>query len=64
MYVYIYIYIYIYMYIYTCMYMSLDISLSCSLTVSELFCSELLETFLILSAISLPIKSPVAFAVF
>ena len=46
-------------------YLSLDISLSCSFVlVSELFCSELLETFVILLAILLPIKSPVASVVF
>ena len=32
--------------------------------VSELFCSKFLETFVILSATLLPIKSPVASAVF
>ena len=46
-------------------YFSLGISLSCSfVTVSELFCGKLLETFEILSAILLSIKSPVASAVF
>ena len=46
-------------------YLSIGISLSCSFViVSELFCSELLETFVILSTILLPIKSPVASAVF
>ena len=46
-------------------YLSLGISLSCSFViVSELFCSELLETFVILLTILLPIKSPVASAVF
>ena len=44
--------------------LSLGISLSCSfVTVSELFCCEFFETFVILSAILLPIKSPVASAV-
>ena len=33
-------------------------------SVSELFCGEVLEIFVILSAILLPIKSPVASAVF
>ena len=33
-------------------------------TVSELFCGEVFATFVILSAIFLPIKSPVASAVF
>ena len=47
------------------MYLSLEISLSCSfVTVSELFCSKIFETFVILSAILLQIKSPVASAVF
>ena len=32
--------------------------------VSELFCCEVFEDFIILSAIALPIKSPVASAVF
>ena len=51
-------------------YLSLGISLSnfkfsVSLsTASEFFCGELLETFVILSAILLPIKSQVASAVF
>ena len=46
-------------------YLSLGISLSCSfVTVSELFCCEFCETFVILSAILLPIRSPVASAVF
>ena len=46
-------------------YLSLDISLLCSfLTVSKLFFSDVLETFMILSAILLPVKSPVASAVF
>ena len=44
---------------------SLDISLSdLFLIVSELFCGELLETFVILLAIFLPIKSPVPSAGF
>ena len=39
----------------------LGISLSCSFViVSELFCGELLQTFVILLAILLPIKSTVA----
>ena len=46
-------------------YLSLDISLSCSFVIiSELFCGELLETLVILSAILLPVKSPVAYAAF
>ena len=51
-------------------YLSFGISLSVSIfsvsfvTVSKLFCDEVLETFVILSAILLPIKSPVASAVF
>ena len=46
-------------------YLSLGISLSCSFVIiSELFCSILLETFLFLSAMLLPIRSPVASAVF
>ena len=45
--------------------LSLDISLSSSFViVSELFCCEGFENFVILSLILLPIKSPVAFAVF
>ena len=43
----------------------LGISLSGSFVIfSELFCGELLETFVILLAILLPIKSSAAFAVF
>ena len=34
------------------------------ITVSELFCDEVIETLLILSALLLPIKSPVASAIF
>ena len=46
-------------------YLSFGISLSRSfLIISELFCGKLLETFVILLAILLPIKSPVASAVF
>ena len=51
-------------------YISLGISLcspifsSSFVTVSELFCGEVFATFVILSAIFLPIKSPVASAVF
>ena len=46
-------------------FLSLGIFLSCSfVTVSELSCCELSETFVILLAILLPIKSPVASAVF
>ena len=42
-------------------YLSLGIYLSCPFViVSELFSSELLDTFVIMSVISLPIKSPVA----
>ena len=47
----------------TCL--SLDISLLSSFVfVSEYFCSEVFETFVILSAILFPIKSPIATAVF
>ena len=46
-------------------YLSLGISLSFSfVTVSELFCCEFFETFVILLAILLPIKSQVASTVF
>ena len=46
-------------------YLPLDISLSFSiLTFSKLFCGKVFETFVIPSAILLPIKSPVASAVF
>ena len=46
-------------------YLSFGISLSCSFViVSELFYNERLGTFVILLAILLPIKSPVASAVF
>ena len=46
-------------------YLSLGISLSCLfVTVSELFCCKFSETFVILLAILLPIKSPVASAIF
>ena len=46
-------------------YLSLDISLSCPfVTVSELFCCDVSENFVFLSVILLPIKSPVASAVF
>ena len=46
-------------------YLSLSISLSCSsITVSELFCCEVFEIYVILSAILLPVQSPVAFALF
>ena len=46
-------------------YLSLGFSLSCSfLTLSELFCCKYFETSMTLSAISLPIKSPVASALF
>ena len=45
--------------------LSLGIFLSYSIvTVSELFLGEILEAFLILLAILLPLKSPVASAVF
>ena len=45
-------------------YLSLGSSLSCSfLTHSELFCCEVFETFVILSTILFPNKSPVASAV-
>ena len=51
------------MYIY--IYLSLGISLSCSyVTVSELFCCEFFETFVILLAVLLPIKALVASDVF
>ena len=46
-------------------YLSLDTSSSCSLViVSEVFCGELLQTFIILLAILLPIISPVASTIF
>ena len=46
-------------------YLSFGISLSCSfLIVSKLLCDKVRETFVILSAIWLTIKSPVASAVF
>ena len=46
-------------------YHSLGISLSCSFVIGcELFCGELLQTFAILLAILLSIKSPVDSAVF
>ena len=46
-------------------YLSLSISLSYSfVTVSELFCCNTFEIFVILSAILLPIKSPIASAIF
>ena len=45
-------------------YLSLCISLSCSIFSSELFCGEVLETFVIPSAILFLIKSPVTSAVF
>ena len=44
-------------------YLSLGISLSCSF-LTELFCGDVCETFVILSAILLPVKSAVASAVF
>ena len=46
-------------------YLSLGISLSCSvIIISGLFCGEILQVFVILLAILLPIKSPVISAVF
>ena len=45
------------------MYLSFGFSVSL-LTVSELFCGDSFETFVILLAVLLPIKSPVASAVF
>ena len=46
-------------------YLSLSISLSCSsITVSELFCCEVFEIYVILSATLLTVQSPVAFALF
>ena len=46
-------------------YLSLAISLLCSfLTFSNLFCSKVFETLVILSVTLLPIKSPVASAIF
>ena len=46
-------------------YGDIGICLSCSfVTISAFFCCEFFETFVILSAILLPIKSPVASAVF
>ena len=44
-------------------YLSLSISFS-FVTVPELFCGDIFETFVILSAVLFPIKSPVASAVF
>ena len=44
-------------------YLSLGVSVSLS-TVSELFCSEVFKTFVILLAILLPIKSPATSADF
>ena len=44
-------------------YFSLSVILSLS-TASEMFCSERPETFVILSAVLLPIKSPVTSAIF
>ena len=45
--------------------LSLGVFLPCSfVTVSELLCCEFFEAFVILTAILLPIKSPVASAVF
>ena len=50
---------------YICIYLSLVISLSCSIViVSKLICAKLLEIFIILSAILLPINLPVASTVF
>ena len=46
-------------------YLSLGISLSCSfLIVSELFCCDFFESFVILSEILLQLESPVASAAF
>ena len=46
-------------------YLSLGISLAYSLlNISKLFCGEVFQTFTILSPILLPIKSPIASAVF
>ena len=46
-------------------YFSLGISLSCSfLTVAELFCGEVFETFVLLPAILLRIISPFMFSIF
>ena len=42
----------------------LSVSISVSLSVSEVFWGKFLETFVILLAMLLPIKSPVASAVF
>ena len=58
------IYIYTYItYIYIYIYILFGISASIS-TVSELLCGKHIKTFVILSAILLSIKSPVASAVF
>ena len=58
-YIYIYIYTYIYIYIYIYIYLSLCIFLSC-----PIFYCEVFETFVILSAISFLIKSPVVSVAF
>ena len=64
-YIYIYIKKYIYIYIYIYIQVFLGISLSCSfVTVFELFCCKFPETFVVLLAILLPIKQPVASAGF
>ena len=42
----------------------ISLGISCSFVVSELFCGEPFETFVILLAILSPIKSPVASSVF
>ena len=58
MYIYIYIYIYtysLYTYIYTHIFIYFGISFS-FVSVSKLFCGEILEFFVILSAILLPVK--------
>ena len=44
--------------------LSTPICFSSFVTVSKLFCGEVFETFVVLSAFLLALKSPVAFAVF
>ena len=59
----IYYYINLRYYSFFCRYIYLSLSIS-SLFLTELFCGEVIETLVILSAILFPIKSPVASAVF
>ena len=56
-------YIYVYLFIDMCICLGVSFPFS-FVNVSELFCGEFLETFVILSAILLPIKSAVPSAVF